>query len=181
MMDPAGDRNGSDKRSREGLRDISADAASTSPMENQVSPSSSTQESDARPVAISEVLAYIKSTFEDPSILDRLSLKAAGNSGAWYAWQSYRGFSKNTSRAISPAHDDRSNSPASGSHALPSDWNWEGVWENRVQSGIENSLSDPVLFAPKGGRVGEKRTEMVSRTGKSITCLLTTTDTIFED
>lgn len=28
----------------------------------------------------------------------------------------------------------------------PGEWNWEGVWEDRVKKGIKASLSDPVLF-----------------------------------
>lgn len=158
-----GRRNGIGNNSRAGPRDDSTKPTPESLRENVESQSLSSQEKDAMPITISQVLAYIKSTFEDPAMLDRLPLEAAGNSGAWHAWRSHRGFSQSPSRATSPVNDGRSHPPAGASHRLPGDWNWEGVWENRVKNGIESSLSDPVLFGPKGGRGGEKRTDMVSR------------------
>ncbi|WYZ45276.1 hypothetical protein EsH8_VIII_000592 [Colletotrichum jinshuiense] len=33
----------------------------------------------------------------------------------------------------------------------PGEWNWEGVWEDRVQKGIAASLSEPVLYGTSGG------------------------------
>lgn len=149
--------------SRTGSRDESTDPTSTFLTQNGELQSLSSQETDAMSITISQVLAYIKSTFEDPKMLDRLPLEAAGNSGAWHAWRSHRGCSQSPSRAISPVDDNEwSPSPAGVSHRLPGDWNWEGVWENRVKNGIESSFSDPVLFGPKGGRGGDKRIEMVS-------------------
>jgi hypothetical protein len=32
----------------------------------------------------------------------------------------------------------------------PGEWNWEGVWEDRVKNGISNSLSEPVMFGGVG-------------------------------
>ncbi|KAL2060922.1 hypothetical protein VTL71DRAFT_8974 [Oculimacula yallundae] len=37
-----------------------------------------------------EVLRYIRSTFDDDTVLDQVPLEAAGNPGAWHAWRSYR-------------------------------------------------------------------------------------------
>ncbi|KAI9691961.1 MAG: hypothetical protein M1820_009669 [Bogoriella megaspora] len=28
----------------------------------------------------------------------------------------------------------------------PSEWNWEGVWEERVKKGIQSSISDSILY-----------------------------------
>ncbi|KAJ3508342.1 hypothetical protein NM208_g15833 [Fusarium decemcellulare] len=35
-------------------------------------------------------------------------------------------------------------SPAAARH--PGEWNWDGVWEDRVKKGIASSLSEPVLY-----------------------------------
>lgn len=94
--------------------------------------------------SVVKALACLKSSFEDPQILDHLPLEAAANPGAWHAWRSYRGLSKVESRAVSPSQDGGGN--ASSAQKQPSDWNWEGVLEKRVKSGIEASISDAVLF-----------------------------------
>lgn len=125
------------------------------------------RETTAKPITVMDVLIYIKSTFEDPTLLDKLPLEAAANPGAWHAWRSHRRIPKTPSRDRSPAKKERKDSPTDSSQTLPGDWNWEGVWENRVKSGIETSLSDPVLFGPKSGR-GEKRAEMVSGAANSM-------------
>ena len=100
-----------------------------------------------------KILTYIKSAFEDTVILDKLPLEAAANPGAWHAWRSYRGLPKAVSRAASPAYRDAVN--VSTMQKQPGDWNWEGVWEKRVNSGIEASTSDATLFGgPRGGGQG---------------------------
>jgi hypothetical protein len=33
----------------------------------------------------------------------------------------------------------------------PGEWNWEGVWEERVKRGIATSLSESVLYGNAGG------------------------------
>lgn len=155
-----------ESRSGAGSRDVSVEPSSTALRGSNASPALPPRATDTRPITIVDVLAYIKSTFEDPSMLDKVSLEAAGNPGAWHAWRSHRGLSKTPSRAMSPANGERSNAPGGGSQALPGDWNWERVWENRVRNGIENSLSDPVLFGLKSGRGGDKRKEIVSAVGE---------------
>lgn len=80
-----------------------------------------------------EVLRYILSTFNDAVVLDSVPLEAAGNPGAWHAWRTHR-------------------HPGGGPDARrPGEWNWEGVWEERVRKGIAASLSEPVLY---GGAAG---------------------------
>jgi len=90
---------------------------------------------------IVEVLEYVKRSFDDETALDALPLEAAGNSGAWKAWRAYR------------AHQ----SAKVARHALGNDtmhqeeWDWDGVWEQRVRKGIDASISDSVLFGVSGG------------------------------
>ncbi|KAJ4389974.1 hypothetical protein N0V93_007447 [Gnomoniopsis smithogilvyi] len=90
-----------------------------------------------RDVSTFEVLSYIRSTFDDEAVLDSIPLEAAGNPGAWHAWRTHRGFNN------LPEGDP--------SARKPGEWNWEGVWEQRVKKGIEASLSEPVLYGGVGG------------------------------
>jgi hypothetical protein len=78
-----------------------------------------------------EVLRYILSTFSEGAMLDLVPLEAAGNPGAWHAWRTHRGLAQTAS-----ASEER----------RPGQWNWEGVWRERVQKGITASLSEAVLF-----------------------------------
>lgn len=90
-----------------------------------------------RDVSTFEVLSYIRSTFDDETVLDSVPLEAAGNPGAWHAWRTNRGYNN------LPEGDP--------SARKPGEWNWEGVWEQRVKKGIEASLSEPVLYGGVGG------------------------------
>ena len=148
-------------------RDVSAETLPESSLKGTLTPCQTSREAAAEHASIPEVLAYLKATFEDPILLDELPLEAAAHPGAWHAWRSHRGLSKDSTNAISPANNERSQSPTADLQTRPSDWNWEGVWKNRVTIGIENSLSDPVLYGPKGGRGGDKRTETVSGSEKA--------------
>ena len=109
-------------------------------------------------VSVVDIVAYLKSSFEDTSILDELPIEAAANSGAWHAWRSYRGLPKAVSRVASPAPEEAKSLPVT--QKLPGDWNWEGVWEKRVRSGIEASLTGQVLFG--GGRGASAGNDLVS-------------------
>ncbi|QKX61849.1 uncharacterized protein TRUGW13939_09005 [Talaromyces rugulosus] len=106
-----------------------------------------------RSVPVVTLLSYILSTFDDENILDSLPLEAAGNPGAWHAWKAYRrnekGF-KHQSNGSGVATPDKRGTPQA---RLPGEWNWEGVWAKRVQSGVEASQSHAVLFgnAPRAG------------------------------
>jgi hypothetical protein len=98
---------------------------------------------ETRQVCVAEVLKYIQSTFVDEAMLDSIPVETAANPGAYHAWRTYRGkdTSSKTESASQPASD------ASGRSRRPGEWNWEGVWEDRVRKGIKASMSDPVLFA----------------------------------
>lgn len=125
-----------------------------------------------------EVLRYIRSTFDDETVLDSIPLSAAGNPGAWHAWRSYRVKSgaisttspllevKDRSKAqdrISSSEDSAgggvgevqikslAGTPAPASARRPGEWNWDGVWEVRVRKGIDNSISEGILYGKEAG------------------------------
>lgn len=93
-------------------------------------------------VPVSEILDYIRSTFDDELVLDSLPVEVAGNPGAWHAWQAHR--------RGGPRGQLKRGSPQA---RLPGDWHWDGIWARRVKDEIENSHSEPMLFggAARGG------------------------------
>jgi hypothetical protein len=114
-----------------------------------------------------EVLDYLRYAFNDVACLDSITLEAAANLGAYHAWQSHRKRQLQSSRAVSPQSapsSKRNSGIESISGALGSDrdasaatrgrrpgqWNWEGVWEERVRRGIQSSLTEQVLFGHAG-------------------------------
>ncbi|KAJ5925944.1 hypothetical protein N7454_007454 [Penicillium verhagenii] len=94
-------------------------------------------------VPVAELLDYIRSTFDDESVLDSLPVEVAGNPGAWHAWKAHR-------RGGDRSCEWRKGSPQA---RQPGDWHWDGIWARRVQDEIGASLSDPMLFggATRGG------------------------------
>ncbi|ETS82738.1 hypothetical protein PFICI_04614 [Pestalotiopsis fici W106-1] len=95
-----------------------------------------------------EVLGYIRSTFDDEDVLDSIPLEAAGNPGAWHAWRT-RQRSNGKVFADNDHSEDSTPTPA-GASKKPGEWNWEGVWEERVKKGIAASLSESVLYGGVG-------------------------------
>ena len=120
-----------------------------------------TNESSLVSVRIWDVLTYMKSCFDNESVLDNLPLAEAANDRAWKAWQAHR---KNKpgiagSNTVKDQRSHRVNIGSStvfhsvspqGSSKIPDDWNWDGVWQDRVREGINNSISKPVLFGTGG-------------------------------
>ncbi|KAI9731634.1 MAG: hypothetical protein M1818_007764 [Claussenomyces sp. TS43310] len=107
-------------------------------------------------VSTYEVLRYIRSTFDDESVLDSIPLEAAGNTGAWHAWRTYRpnsgiqptgaeGAGDGANRG-SERNEGVSSDPSTPTTRTPADWNWDGVWEVRSKKGIEASLAEPTLY-----------------------------------
>ena len=94
-----------------------------------------------RKTSIVDVLHYVKEAFSDESALDTLPLGAAGNAGAWRAWRAYR-ISKG---AVSAGEETK------GGEKHSDEWDWNGVWEERVRRGIDTSTSHSVLFGGAGG------------------------------
>ncbi|KAJ5991883.1 hypothetical protein N7451_007607 [Penicillium sp. IBT 35674x] len=94
-------------------------------------------------VPVAELLDYIRSTFDDESVLDSLPVEVAGNPGAWHAWKAHR-------RGTDSSRNWKKGSPQA---RQPGDWHWDGIWARRVHDEIEASHSDPMLFggATRGG------------------------------
>jgi hypothetical protein len=101
-------------------------------------------------VPVYELLEYIRSTFDDEEVLDSLPVEAAGNPGAWHAWKAHR-------RGGHTPGDLKRGSPQA---RLPGDWHWDGIWARRVETEIETSNSDLMLFG-NASRAGD---EMVRAT-----------------
>ncbi|KAJ4164553.1 hypothetical protein LMH87_006223 [Akanthomyces muscarius] len=110
-------------------------------------------------VSMYQVLKYIKSAFDKPEVLDSVPLDAAGNPGAWHAWRTHRrkqrakqaeGGEQGSDGAAatpSPKKPAGEKRPVGQSAPRkPGEWNWDGVWEDRVKKGVAASLSEPVLF-----------------------------------
>ncbi|KAL1594540.1 hypothetical protein SLS60_010300 [Paraconiothyrium brasiliense] len=115
----------------------------------------------SRPVSIVGVLDYIRSTFSDELVLDSIALEAAANPSAYHAWRAYRASALQTQQSsptstVAESHASTQGRPTEGSTLVrnrrPGEWNWEGVWEERVRKAVKASLSEPVLF---GGSAGE--------------------------
>ncbi|KAK4126170.1 hypothetical protein N657DRAFT_567360 [Parathielavia appendiculata] len=111
----------------------------------------------AREVSTYEVLRYIRSTFDDEDVLDSVPLEAAGNPGAWHAWRTHRRqiagkpFPSGGSDAAAEGKTRPEADAAAGvTTRRPEEWNWEGVWEERVKRGIAASQSEGVLFGNFG-------------------------------
>ncbi|KAI1083503.1 UBC-like protein [Whalleya microplaca] len=111
-------------------------------------------ETHRKDVSTFEVLRYIRSTFDDEDVLDSVPLEAAGNPGAWHAWRTHRIDSGKVfpdTPSGGNATDATPNiSMTPESSRRPGEWNWEGVWEERVKKGVTASLSEPVLFGGVG-------------------------------
>ncbi|AEO55281.1 hypothetical protein MYCTH_104945 [Thermothelomyces thermophilus ATCC 42464] len=127
-------------------------------------------------VSTYEVLRYIRSTFDDEDVLDSIPLEAAGNPGAWHAWRTHRrhvaakgpsgageipgregGAQADKGPAPSPVAATGAAASAAAAVAAaaaatkrPDEWNWEGVWEERVKRNIASSLSEGVLYGHAG-------------------------------
>jgi hypothetical protein len=133
-----------------------------------------------RPPHVVELLQYLRIAFDTEEVLDSIPLDAAANAGAWHAWRSFR--AKSASRATSVARSagelkqtsmERSLSPRQqpGGARRPGEWNWQGVWEDRVRKSIHASLSDPALYG------GEKNDVVSLSMLMRVRCLLITPST----
>ncbi|KAI0159239.1 ubiquitin-conjugating enzyme/RWD-like protein [Pestalotiopsis sp. NC0098] len=112
-------------------------------------------DTDRKDTSTFEVLKYMRSTFDDEDVLDSIPLEAAGNPGAWHAWRT-RQQSNGKVYTEAGSGEDVSASSANSTPApaglskKPGEWDWEGVWEERVKKGIAASLSEPVLYGGAG-------------------------------
>ncbi|CAI6326971.1 unnamed protein product [Periconia digitata] len=116
-----------------------------------------------KPISIVRVIDYVRTTFSDEHVLDSIPLEAAAHPSAYHAWQAYRAatLQRQQPSPKSPTSESQVNSnepnrqvehSTLGRNRRPGEWNWEGVWEERVRKAVKSSLSEPVLF---GGASGE--------------------------
>lgn len=128
-------------------------------------------EGPPKDVTVIEVLRYVRSAFAEEDVLDALPLEAAGNPGAWHAWRAHRRATRQQSPSSSSeeasqvqpddietelaapgAHQRLAGSRSTARARQPGEWNWEGVWEERVRRGVDASQSDAVLYGSAGGK-----------------------------
>lgn len=108
-----------------------------------------------------EILQYIRIVFDTDAVLDSIPLEAAANAGAWHAWKSYRakvlggraasplnGYSRGANDATGRSMSPRQQQP--GGARRPGEWNWLGVWEDRVKKSIQASNSEQSLYGGDG-------------------------------
>lgn len=158
---------------RDGSRDGSTSAAATpqpTGAAKMITPESATAgaklsyaRSGSGHTSAYDILKYIKKAFSDEDVLDAVPLDAAGNPGAWHAWRTHRRrLGKLTDEKELPPlprpHEEGGEAPAEAvavqgkkdpaqaTPRRPGEWNWDGVWEDRVKKGISSSLSEPVLY-----------------------------------
>ncbi|KAI2476812.1 Ubiquitin-protein ligase [Pyrenophora tritici-repentis] len=150
------------KMSAPNSRDASGSAlaspASTTPVPSDLNASSGTPNvpQPTQEVSIVRILEYIRSTFSEESILDSLPLEAAANPGAFHAWRAHRAPIVQAQQPTSPSPEPSTSEKSEGSSTLgrnrrPGEWNWEGVWEERVRKAVKASLSEPVLYGTSAG------------------------------
>lgn len=117
------------------------------------------------PPHIASVLHFLRLAFSTPEIIDDVPLASAANPSAWHAWRSHRAKFLGEQRAQSPAKLGGGGEAASsegivspraaqpGGARRPGEWNWSGVWEDRVRKVVAASRSDGTLFGGEGGEV----------------------------
>lgn len=121
-------------------------------------------------VSVVDLLRYMRSTFDDGAVLDAVPLSAAADTGAWRAWRAHRRRNgpEGALRGLAAAFpDDDGDGEAvkapyeqssSSTRALkqgrrsPPDWDWDGVWEERVRRCVQYSTADPVLYGRSGAK-----------------------------
>jgi len=104
------------------------------------------------PPHVVEVLFYLRNAFTSEALLDSVPYEAAANPGAWHAWQSYRARIGRASLPFSSSIGDKSASTRQqpGVARKPAEWNWDGVWEERVRKGVRASTSEQSIYRNAG-------------------------------
>lgn len=130
-----------------------ADNKDSSNMQSELE---SRSQSRSLPLTV-EVLQYLRIVFDTEAMLDSVPLEAAANVGAWHAWRTYRAKSlggrsspvTQTQGNTTDAIRERSSSPRQqpGGARRPGEWNWQGVWEDRVRKSIRASISEHALYS----------------------------------
>ncbi|KAM0250434.1 hypothetical protein ACHAP5_002233 [Fusarium lateritium] len=152
-----GRRSMADAKHTSGQRVTSPGTAVTSDSTTTAPELPSYMRTGQKSVSAYEVLHYIRSAFDDEEVLDSVPLAAAGNPGAWHAWRTQRKVTgnlvqdgsdeeqKNKEETKSSAENTKA-APSTTTPRQPGEWNWDGVWEDRVKKNVASSLSEPVLY-----------------------------------
>ncbi|KAF3068662.1 hypothetical protein CFAM422_007868 [Trichoderma lentiforme] len=136
-------------------------------------------QTDQKTISTYSLLKYIRSSFDKAEVLDAVPLAAAGNPGAWHAWRTHRrkqrkalneNIKSNRLSRLSILSDlqPRENASEQGDAIAfdvrsiasqstmatmarePGEWNWDGVWEDRVKKGVASTLTESVLYGASG-------------------------------
>lgn len=120
---------------------------STSTENSTVSPMTPTQDiASASHVSVIQILRYITESFSNETLLDSIPQETAANIGAFHAWRTFRG-----NQDPVTTRSDLSENQLTGRSRRPGEWNWDGVWEARIQKGVNASLSESVLYGTSAG------------------------------
>ncbi|KAH9825750.1 Protein crossbronx, partial [Teratosphaeria destructans] len=146
-------------------RDESADAHPSAAEEE--SPSESRHDHVTRPHAhIVEVLQYLQIVFACEAVIDSIPLDVAANSGAWHAWRAYRTKTAGVKHPSPPARHageetalEKGATPRQqpGGARRPGEWNWQGVWEDRVRKSILVSNSEAMLYGDRSDAINFRK------------------------
>lgn len=148
------------RRSVAGSRDVSVSGIDNSAQTNtpvrsvveSATSGSSGVSSIATGVSIVTVLEYIRSSFSEEAVLDSVPLDAAANPSAYHAWRAYRGPALQAQQlSLGPVSPTLGEGSTLGRNRRPGEWNWDGVWEERVKRAINGSLSESVLYGSGAG------------------------------
>jgi hypothetical protein len=162
-----------------GQESATASSAINSP-ETVGKPVPSYMRTNVKQYSIYDILKYIKGAFDDEEVLDSVPLAAAGNPGAWHAWRTHRrklgklpsdpagdeavgGSAKAPEETPAEAPAPTSPRKVQSGMRPPSEWNWDGVWEDRVKKGVNASLSEPGLYGPSSPADDMVRTSVLAR------------------
>jgi hypothetical protein len=130
-------------------------AATGSPSASPFAQAQAQQFRSGTPASTYEVLRYLASTFDSEQVLDGIPLDAAGNPGAWHAWRARQRSRGRGNPVVDVKGEVRKLEGGKGAGPptprKPGEWNWEGVWEERVRKGVQASLSEAVLFGAGAG------------------------------
>ena len=127
------------------------------------SPSNVSLISDASPTpqrsqryVVAMVLYYIKVAFSSYDFLDSILVGDAVNPGAFFAWRSHRlstardDYNRCQEKAKKCASSQLSTisqmSKGDSPNIWSGQWNWDGVWSDRVHKAVQTSIADSTLF-----------------------------------